>query len=79
MSDQTTRKTFSEELAEHKAAFEAVGWVSAPADHPVYRQGGYMIHFTNPTDASSKSSPTKANSQPSQLANFLTSLTTSKT
>jgi len=79
MSHPRIRKTFSERLAEWEAAGAAVGWKMAPADHPVYRQGGYMIHFTNPTDASSKSSPTKANSQPSQLSNFLTSLTTSKT
>ena len=78
MSHQTTRKTFLEHLEEGRAAFAAAGFRELPADHPVYRQGGYMIHSTSPTDASPKSSPTRKSSPLPLLNNYLTSLTTSK-
>ena len=63
MAKEKRRKTLSEELEESRLAFEAAGIPSAPADHPVYRQGGYIMRFTNPTEESSKSSPTKEDSQ----------------
>ena len=59
---QETRKTFYQHLQEHRATFTAVGCKLATAEDPIYRQGGYMIHFTAPIGNLSETSPTEENS-----------------
>ena len=40
---QKTQKTFYQRWQENQASAAAMGWEMLPADHPVYKQGGYTI------------------------------------
>ena len=63
MSNQPkTQNKFYQDYLESKAAFAAAGFKPAPADHPVYRHGGYMTRFIGPTENLSETSPTEENS-----------------